>query len=158
MYRVKDLKFLEVFNDKGRKYGEIEDIAIDYYKGKVIGFKINKSIFSKKDFVAIEDVITIGDSVIAKNIRVHKTLDFNAIKGLDIIEESSNRMIGVVEELLIDEKFEIKALITSKGFFDKFINGKSLLLLKETILGDENILYRSNNKIDFKSMPHNIWR
>lgn len=158
MYRVKDFKFLDVYSTNGKKYGEVEDIAIDYYRGKVIGLKLSKGVFSKKDFVGSEDIIAIGESIVANDIRSYKTLNFNDIKGMDIIDEMSNKMIGVVDELLVDTDFEIKALIISKGFFDKFVNGKGLLLLKETILGEENILYKGNNKITFKSMPHSIWR
>ena len=157
MYKVKDLKFLEVYNEAGRKLGEIEDIGIDYFDGKIKGFFIPKNIFRRENFIDIEDVLTFGDKIVVKEIKKYEGLAFSDIKGLDIIDKE-NRMIGVLEELLIDKNFLIRAIITSKGFFDKFKNGKNLILLKETILGDRNILYFNDEKINFVSIPHNIWR
>ncbi|MGL4654738.1 MAG: PRC-barrel domain-containing protein [Sarcina sp.] len=157
MYKVKDLRFLEVFNSEGKKLGEIQDIGIDYFEGKIKGFFIPKSFLKKENFIAIEDILTFGEKVVAKKMKKYEGLTFNDIKGMDIIDKK-NKMIGVLEELLIDEKFFIRAIITSKGFFQKFKNGKDLILLKETILGEKNILYFSNQKISFVSVPHNIWR
>lgn len=157
MYRIKDLKFLEVFNENGIKMGEVEDVGLDYFKGKITGFFITKNIFRKENFVRIEDVLTIGESLVVRTSISYKGLKSEDIKGLDIID-IYNKMIGVVEELLIDDEFFIRALISSKGFFEKFKNGKSLILLKETILGEHNVLYFSNEKIKFMSVPHSIWR
>ncbi|MGL4761501.1 MAG: PRC-barrel domain-containing protein [Sarcina sp.] len=157
MYRVKDLKFLEVFSSDGKKLGEVEDIGIDYFEGRVKGFFIQKGIFKKENFIDIDDVLTFGEKIVAKDIKKHQGLAFSDIKGLDIIDKK-NRMIGILEEIIIDSNFFIRAIITSKGFFNKFKNGKNLILLKETILGDDNILYFSEDKIKFMSIPHNMWR
>lgn len=157
MYKVKDLKFLEVFNSKGKKLGEVQDIGIDYFEGRVNGFFISKIFFKKENFVTVEDILSFGEKIVVKGIKKHKGLAFNNIKGMDIIDKK-NKMVGILEELVIDENFAIRAIITSKGFFQKFKIGKSLILLKETILGENNILYFSNSKINFISVPHNIWR
>lgn len=156
MYRIKDLKYLEVFNTEGKKLGEVEDVGIDYYKARVTGFFIPRSILRKDNFIKIEDVITIGDSIIANKTCLYKGIKFDEVKGLDIIDRY-NKMIGVVEEMLIDESFFIRALITSRGFFKKFKDGKNLILLKETMLGEHSVLYFSENKIDFVSLAHSIW-
>ncbi|MGL5575738.1 MAG: PRC-barrel domain-containing protein [Sarcina sp.] len=157
MYKVKDLKFLEVFNSEGKKLGEVQDIGIDYFEGKIKGFFIPKGFLKKENFITIENILTFGDSIVVEKIGRYRGLAFNDIKGMDIIDKK-NKMIGVLEELVIDENFAIRALITSKGFFQKFREGKSLILLKETILGEKNILYFSEQKINFVSMPHSIWR
>ncbi|MGL5766684.1 MAG: PRC-barrel domain-containing protein, partial [Sarcina sp.] len=74
---------------------------------------------------------------------------------LDIIDLNNN-MIGVVEDIIIDYEFNIIAIITSEGFLNKFKFGKKLILIKETILGDENILYLGSNNVKFYSSPHKI--
>lgn len=147
---------MEVFNTDGKKIGEVEDVGVDYFKGRITGFFIAKSIFKKENFIKLEDVITIGESIIVRKAQVYKGLRFNDIKGLDIIDDY-NKMIGIVEEFLIDDTFSIRAIITSKGFFEKFKHGKHLILLRETILGEHNVLCFSDNKISFMSIPHNIW-
>lgn len=157
MYKVKDLKFLEVFNSSGRKLGEVEDIGIDYFNGKINGFFIPKGFFRKENFIRVEDILTFGEKIVVKKIEKYEGLAFKDIKGMDIVDRK-NKMIGVLEELLIDEEFSIRVIVTSKGFFQKFKNGKSLILPRETILGEKNILYFSNQKINFVSVPHSIWR
>lgn len=157
MYKVKDLKFLEVFNYSGMKLGEVEDIGIDYFNAKIKGFFIPKGFLKKENFIRVEDILTFGEKIVVKESKKYNGLKFNDIKGMDIVDRE-NKMIGVLEELLIDREFSIRALITSKGFFQKFKNGKNLVLLKETILGEKNILYFSEQKVNFVSVPHSIWR
>lgn len=157
MYRFKNLKSLEVFNKNGRKLGEIEDIAIDYYEKKILGFILPKRFLSKKFFFSIEDIIIFGDSVVIEQLSTYEGLRFSDIKGYDLINKSGES-IGNLEELLIDRDFKIMAMIISKGFFHKFIHGKEVFLLQETILGKKNILYLGKEGVCFKSLPHSLWR
>lgn len=157
MYRVKDFKFLEVFNSTGEKIGEVQDIAIDYFEAKVVGLIIPRGILKKNNFIAIKDIISFGEKIIVKNVQVYNGLKYDNIKDLDVINKR-NKMIGILEELIIDENFNIRGLIVSKGFFDKFINGKYILLLRETILGEGNILHFGNGGVSFVTRPHNLWK
>lgn len=66
-------------------------------------------------------------------------------------------MIGVVEDILVElESFSIKGLVVSTGFIDKILKGKHVILIKETILGEHNILFYGNEKLCLKSVPHNF--
>lgn len=155
MYRIKNLSYKEIYNDKGKKFGEVKDVGIDYYERKIKGFFIPKNIFNKKNFVNIEDILSFGDRIIAKRKKCEKVVAFEEIRGLDIIDLNNN-MIGVVEDIIIDYNFNIIAIITSEGLLNKFKIGKKLILMKETILGDENILYLGNSSIKVYSSPHKI--
>lgn len=157
MYRVKDFKFLEVFNSIGQKLGEVQDIAIDYFEAKVIGLIIPRGILKKENFIAIENIISFGEKIIVKNMQIYNGLKYDDIKNLDVIDKR-NKMIGILEELIIDENFSIRGIIVSKGFFYKFTSGKHILLLRETILGEGNILYFGNDGVSFVTRPHSLWK
>lgn len=158
MYRFKDLKFLDIYDCYGKKVGCVEDIAIDYYEKRLKGFIISSKFFSKKNYIPIENVLTISDSIIVNKISTYDGLVFGSIKGFDIINKGGE-MIGVVEELIISRTdFSLKGLVTATGLFEKFIKGKTILLIGETILGENSILYFGNINITLKSIPHNFLR
>ncbi|NOW61207.1 sporulation protein YlmC with PRC-barrel domain [Clostridium saccharobutylicum] len=70
MFKTRDFYLKKVYNVDGKKIGTIEDLYIDFYLGKILGFKIsNHVLFSKKDYVAMEDVIDIGEDVIINDIK-----------------------------------------------------------------------------------------
>ena len=105
-----------------------------------------------------EDIVAIGSSIITKAVSTYNGLKFSDIKGMDIINKKGE-VIGVVDELLIDDRdFSIKGLIASTGIFHKFVYGKRIFLLNDTILGDNNILYYGEQEVIFKSMPHKFWK
>lgn len=49
-----------------------------------------------------------------------------------------------------------KGLVVSTGFLDKILKGKHVILIKETILGEHNILFYGNENLCLKSVPHNF--
>ncbi|MGL5615620.1 MAG: PRC-barrel domain-containing protein [Sarcina sp.] len=157
MYRFKNLKALEVFDKNSVKLGEVEDIAIDYFEGRVLGFILPKKMFSKKNFVAIEDIIILGNRIVTEKLSIYKGLTFLLIKEFDVIN-SGGESIGNLEELIINLNFKIVAIICSRGFFYKFVHGKELVLIEKTILGKRNILYLGEDNLSFKSLPHSLWR
>lgn len=158
MYRFKDLKFLDIYDCDGKKIGCVEDIAIDYYEKRVKGFIISSKVFSKKNYIPVENVLTISDSIIVNKLSSYEGLVFGDIKGFDIMNKGGE-MIGVVEEVIIARNdFTLKGLVTATGLFDKFIKGKTILLIGETILGEDSILYFGNINITLKSVPHNFLR
>ncbi len=159
MFKTRDFFFKNVYNIKGKKIGIIEDLYIDFHLGKIIGFKVsNSSLFSKNDYVDMEDVIDIGEDMIINLIRRGNGLTFKEIKYMEIIDTLGN-VKGVLEDLIIDIKdYSIKAIVMTSGLVDKMIKGKQIVLLSKCILGEKYILYTGKDWISFKSMPHNMER
>lgn len=157
MFKTRDFYFKKVYNIKGKKIGIIEDLYIDFYLGKVVGFKVSNSVlFSKKNYIDMEDIIDIGEDVIINSIRKGNGLTFKEIKYMEIIDTLSN-VKGVLEDIIIDiQDYSIRAIVISSGLIDKMIKGKQIILLNRCILGEKYILYTGNEGILFKSMPHNM--
>lgn len=158
MYRLKDFKYLDIYNCNGKKLGSINDVAINYSNKNIEGFIISHKFLTKKNYVSKKDIVAIGSSVITKDISIYEGLKFSDIKGRDIIDKKGE-ILGVLDDIFIDEEnFSIKGLIASTGVFHKFIYGKRIFLLEETILGNKNILYYGNEEVALKSMPHKFWK
>lgn len=157
MFKTRDFYFKKVFNIKGKKIGIVEDLYIDFYLGKVVGFKVSNSmLFSKKNYVDMQDIIDIGEDIIINSIRKGEGLTFKEIKYMEIIDTLSN-IKGVLEDIIIDiQDYSIKAIVISSGLIDKMIKGKQIVLLNRCILGEKYILYTGNEGVLFKSMPHNM--
>jgi len=157
MFKTRDFYFKKVYDIKGKKIGIIEDLYIDFYLGKVVGFKVsNKMLFSKKNYVDMEDIIDIGEDMIITSIRKGEGLTFKEIKYMEIMDMLSN-IKGVLEDIVIDiQDYSIKAIVISSGLIDKMIKGKEIIILNRCILGEKYILYTGNEGILFKSMPHNM--
>lgn len=157
MFKTRDFYFKKVYDLRGKKIGIIEDIYIDFYLGKIIGFKVSSSIlFSKNNYVDMEEIIDIGDDVIINSIRRGTGLAFKELKYMEIIDKLSN-VKGVLEDIIIDaQDYSIKAIVISSGLIDKMIKGKEIILINKCILGEKYILYTGNEGISFKSMPHNM--
>lgn len=157
MFKTRDFFFKKVYDVKGKKIGTIEDLYIDFYAGRILGFKVSNSrLFSKNDYVDMEDVIDIGEDMIINLIKNGKGLTFKEIKYMEIIDKLGN-VKGVLEDLIIDIKdYSIKAIVMTSGLLDKMIKGKQIILLNRCILGENYILYNGNEGILFKSMPHNM--
>ena len=159
MFKTRDFYFKKVYNVKGKRIGIIEDLYIDFYLGKIVGFKVsNSTLFSKKNYLDMQDIIDIGEDVIVNSIRQGEGLTFKEIKYMEVIDTLSN-IKGVLEDIIIDiQDYSIKAIVISSGLIDKMIKGKQIILINRCILGEEYILYTGNKGILFKSMPHNMER
>ncbi|SFC71361.1 PRC-barrel domain-containing protein [Clostridium uliginosum] len=157
MFKTRDFYLKKVYDITGKKIGVIQDIYIDFYCEKVVGFEVsNFLLFSKKNYLAIEDVIDIGKDIVASKTKQGDGLRFKQIKDMDIIDTFSV-VKGVVEDLLIDVKdYSIKAIVVTSGLIDKMIRGKEIILLNECILGESYVLYTGRKDVSFKSMPHNM--
>jgi uncharacterized protein YrrD len=157
MFKTRDFYFKKVYNIKGKKIGIIEDLYIDFFLGRVVGFKVsNSSFFSKNNYVDMQDIIDIGEDVIIESIRKGTGLTFKELKYMEIIDKMSN-IKGVLEDIIIDIRdYSIKAIVISSGLIDKMIKGKQIILLNRCVLGEKYILYTGDEGILFKSMPHNM--
>lgn len=152
MYKVRDLIGRKVFDSNGKKLGIICDLAIDYFNGKVVGFIITKKLFSKLDYVDLSNIISLNENIIVQGVHIHRGLSFSEIKNFDLINKDG-QILGILEDILIDFNFYIKGLVIVSGFLDKFKKGKRIIQIKETILGEENILFFGNKDISMRMLP-----
>jgi uncharacterized protein YrrD len=75
---------------------------------------------------------------------------------MEVISNEGN-ILGVVEDVLINLlNYSIKGMIVASGIFDKIYKGKRVLLINNSILGEKEILYYEDQRISFKSLPHNL--
>lgn len=157
MFKTRDFYLMKVYNTNGKYLGAISDIAIDFYEGCIKGFIISSlSIFSKKNFVKKENIISLEDVIIVSCIESYRGLTFNNIKFMDVID-SKNIMKGVIEDLIIDkDTFMIKGMIMSSGVIDTMFKGKEIILSSGCILGEKFILYKGKEYIKLKTLPHNL--
>lgn len=157
MLKSKDFYLKNVYNSEGRKLGVIEDVYIDFYKGKITGFKCSVSaLFSRKNYIDIEDVINIGEDIIVIEEKQGNGLGLKSLKNIEVV--NINGIVkGVFEDIIVDEySYLIKGIVISSGLIDRLIKGKEIILLEQCILGDEYILYNGKDNIMFKSIPHNL--
>jgi uncharacterized protein YrrD len=96
--------------------------------------------------------------MVIDKIRKNKFFTFSKIKNMDIVDIYGD-IIGMAEDILFHEfTFKIKGLVVSTGFIKNLLVGKKILLVKSIIIGEQSILYYSNNaKIDFISVPHKLF-
>jgi uncharacterized protein YrrD len=158
MYKSKDFKYMDVVNVEGKKIGVIRDLLIDFNKGKVIGVQISPTkLFHKNISVLKEDIIYFNKHMVVKKVVKEKYLTLHSFINMDVIDKCRN-IFGVVEDITFSgHSFEIKGVIVSLGFFTNLLRGKRIMLIKELILGEKNILYfPCNRDYSFKTMPHNF--
>ena len=157
MFKTRDFYLMKVYDTNGKYLGSVSDIAIDFYEGNVKGFIISSlSIFTKKNFVKKENIISLEDVIIVSSIESYKGLTFNNIKFMDIVD-NQNIMKGVLEDLIIDKnEFVIKGMIMSSGVIDTMFKGKEIILSSGCILCEKFILYKGKEYIKLKTLPHNL--
>ncbi|GAB6169956.1 hypothetical protein JCM1393_24160 [Clostridium carnis] len=155
MLKTKDFYLVKVYDLKGKYLGVIDDLCINFNEGKIDGFFIsNFSLFSKKNYVRVEDIVSLEEVLITNEIVSYKGLSFKSIKDLDIIDKF-NIMRGVLDDLIIEkEMLYIRGLVMSSGIFDKMIRGKEILLLKDCVLGEDFILYEGSDEVRLQTIPH----
>lgn len=157
MFKSKDFYLKTIYDNKGKKLGVIEDICLDFYNGKITGFKSSSSgLLSKNSYIDIEDIIEIGESIIVYKTSEEMGLELKSLKNMNVIDVNGF-IKGILEDIIIDEyDYTINGIVISSGIIDRLIKGKEILLLDECILGEEYILYTGKNNVSFKTMPHNM--
>ena len=157
MLKSKDFYLMKVYDTNGKYLGVVEDISIDFYNAKIMGFKISPvALFRRNNYVKSESIISIEEVMIVKELEKFQGLKFKEIKYMDIIDKR-NVMIGVLEDLIIEKaELSIKGLIISSGIFDRMFRGKEIIMLKYCILCEDYILYTGNESVRVKTLPHNI--
>ncbi|WP_438566425.1 PRC-barrel domain-containing protein [Clostridium sp.] len=153
MIRTKFFYMKRVYTKEGKYIGIIEDLALDFFKGEIIGFKVSLvSLISKKNFLDIKDIISIDEYIIIEKMTKKIGLYFKEMRRLEILNLEGD-MIGVFEDLIIDENTnKICGIIISTGIIEKIMKGKRVLFLDDCILGDKSIIYIGCEKLEFKIM------
>ena len=157
MLKFRVFNLMKVYDINGRYLGVIDDLAIDFYHGKVSGFYLSRfTLFNKKNYVDISDVVSMQDEMVVKGLKEFKGLKFKELKYMDIYNEN-NVMEGVLEDIIIArDDYSIKGLVVSSGIFDRMFKGKKIFLIHCCILCDNFIIHRNDEKINFTSLPHSI--
>ena len=153
--KTRYFNLMKVYDETGKYLGSVQDIAIDFYNGMVTGFIINSfSLNKKKNYRDVSDVISLENVMIAKKVSNFSGMRLKEIQSIDIVNEK-NVLKGVLEDLIIDERsFEIRSIIMCSGIFDRMFRGKEILLIKHCILCEAYILYKENEGVVFKTLPH----
>lgn len=150
---------MDVISVAGKKLGFIDDILIDFNKKKVIGFSIASSgLFKRNLSVMAENIVGFNNVMIITSADKGKFLEFKKIRGMDVKDRKGN-IIGMIEDILFDETtFIMGAVMISTGFITNFISGKKIILIKDLMLGEKNMLYsRKNENLNFASLPHRLF-
>ena len=112
----------------------------------------------KNDYVDIKDIIQIDEEILMKKVSEIKGIRFSDIRDMEVIDRLGNSK-GVVEDLLIEEEsYDIKGIILNSGIIDTLLKGKEVILINNSVLGEEYILYLGQPNIVFKNIPHEINR
>ncbi|WP_294351360.1 PRC-barrel domain-containing protein [uncultured Clostridium sp.] len=157
MFKSKDLYMKNIYDLNGKKVGTSKEILIDFYTGRVLGLEINTFGF-KNDYVDIKDIIQIDEEILIKKVSEIKGIRFSDIRDMEVIDRLGNSK-GVVEDLLIEEEsYDIKGIILNSGIIDTLLKGKEVILINNSVLGEEYILYLGQPNIVFKNIPHEINR
>lgn len=157
MFKSKDLYMKNIYDLNGKKVGTSKEILIDFYTGRVLGLEINTFGF-KNDYVDIKDIIQIDEEILIKKVSEIKGIRFSDIRDMEVIDRLGNSK-GVVEDLLIEEdSYDIKGIILNSGIIDTLLKGKEVILINNSVLGEEYILYLGQPNIVFKNVPHEINR
>ncbi|MBC2579016.1 PRC-barrel domain-containing protein [Clostridium sp. DJ247] len=159
MYRTKDFSLMDVVNVNGKRLGFINDLLIDFNRKQVLGFNVTPlSLFRKTLNIMLEDVISFNSVMVIIKAAKGSFLKFKDIKAMDVRDKEGN-VLGMVEDILFDEhKFTLNAVIISTGFITNFISGKKIILVKDLMLGEKNLLYNGKNEnINFSSLPHKLF-
>ncbi|WP_426349245.1 PRC-barrel domain-containing protein [Alloiococcus sp. CFN-8] len=156
MYRAKDFQYMKVVNVKGKTLGYINDVLIDFHNNLVTGFSVSSlNLFKKSQQVLVENIVTVDKLMIATSFNKEAFIPFREIRDLEVYN-SRGILMGVIEDIIIERKtYEIKGILISSGLIHKLIDGKSILIPRKCILGEDYMLFfETDSKIKLYSMPH----
>lgn len=155
MAKSRDYIYMDVINIQGKKIGYIKDLLVDFNKGEVIGFKINPYKLFCKDFnVLRENIVYHKSQLVINNMVKEKYLEFSTIMNMHVVDKYSN-MLGLISEVIFDDdNFNIKGFAVKDYNIFTMFKKRNVLLRGDLILGDEYILYTTDNtNITLKCMP-----
>ncbi len=159
MRRWKDFKHLDIYNLHEKKIGFSKDIVVDFYKWKVVGITMsNSSFFSKKNGF-MQNYISNADfeneKITVRAIDSIKGDTFSKIKGIEIVD-NSKCIVGVLDDLYIDDDYKIKAILISCGLIVNFIEGKRVALTEDLKYNSKYIFLNKKIEDTLISVPHGV--
>lgn len=154
MFRSKDFYLKNIYNLKGNRMGRTKDIFIDFSRGQVVGIKVsNFTLKGKKNYLDVKKIMSFDEDILVTELENKEGLKFSDIKNMEVIDKAGN-VRGELEDLIIDDKtFKITGLIISGGIIDKIIKGKEIILINQSILGEDYILYLGDDTVVVKNLP-----
>lgn len=157
MYRLKNFIAMKVLDNGGKSLGNIGDIALNFEEDVVEGFSIDGSTLfhGKRRIAYTKDIIYYGENMVVSKLNEAKSLTFNEIKSMEVIDICGN-IIGVVEDFIFDDQFKIKGIMICPGILKKFYEGKRILLTDEVIFGEKQVLFHGRNKLSLMTLRHSI--
>ena len=156
LYKTRDLYLRKVYNDKNKLVGIVEDIYVDLQKGRVLGIKVSeRKLFFKNNFININKLIIDNEKIIAANFEEKKGVEFKNIKDIEVFDEEEN-LKGVIEDIFIDDDFNIKGFIVSSGIINNITKGKEIFLPAECEYKDNIVIYKGRNKILLTTILHEL--
>lgn len=158
MYRLKNFLTMKVLYSSGKKAGSIKDIVLNFKDKSVEGFSVlNGAILGRKNKVArTRNIIYFNEAMIIERLdEINGQFTFSNIKGMEVVDICGN-IIGVVEDIVFDEKFYIRGILICPGLIKKITYGKRVLLVDEVIIGDKDIIYYGKGKFKLISVRHGI--
>lgn len=161
MRRWKDFKHLDIYNLHNKKMGFSKDIIIDFHKWKLIGILMStSSLFSKKNGF-LKDKILNADfekgKITIKDMEIIQGEAFSKVKGTEVID-NTQCIVGILDDLLIDKNYKIKAILISRGIIMNFIEGKRVALTEDLKFHSKYIILNKNIEDTLISMPHSVSR
>ncbi|CAM2982559.1 PRC-barrel domain-containing protein [Hathewaya histolytica] len=152
MYRIRDFYGKNIINEKGKIIGKVVDIIIDINNCNICGFSGKKNgLFSKEFYVLKKDLIYIGESIVTRRLCKKEMFTFNKIKGMEVVNLKGD-VIGILEDILFcEEEFKILGLMLCENFFKNYVVGKRIVLLKDIILGESEVLFINKQPYYFYS-------
>jgi len=155
VYKTKDFILMDVFKPQGEKLGYINDLYLDINESKVCGFEIKSTNLFKKNFsIKTEKIIFFNDYMLVEDSEDISKMKFSTIKGMDVINMKKD-IIGIVEDLIFcKDNFMIIGIVINSGFLADWTNGKKIILLKDLLIGEKNILCSSSSNMNLKAVFH----
>ena len=118
--------------------GKIEDFIIDFYKARVKGIII-KDYNNKYRYISISDITDDNENnVEACNMDSIEGMRFSDILNMQVVDKKGIK-IGIIEEAILDDRYNIKAIVV-----DNEDMGKEIMLFKDLVLGDNFIMLYSD--------------
>lgn len=157
MYKMRDLLGKKVLSKYGKLLGVVDDLIININDRRVEGIKVKeKGVLNKKFYVMDDDILYIGLNVIIKDKRKGIYFTFKDMKLMEVYNLNGD-IIGIVEDINFSfSDFTLNSIIISEGFLKNYSKGKRIILLKDIIVGDDNIIYIQKNPYYCYSKIHGV--
>lgn len=156
MLKSRDFIYMDVIDINGKNLGYVKDILINFNKKEVTGFKVNPYKFISKGFnILKEDIIYYNTKILVTKTSKENQISFSELRNMYVLDKNSN-ILGMVNDIIFCEKtFELKGISIKCGTIAGIFRERKILLIKELILGEDNLLFFGNeDKFKLVVTPH----